>query len=201
MTGYKRDCSRGKRTGRILRYNPMTDKVDILATGIWFANGIAVIDEDESSLMISETSMARVLKYHLKGPKEGTLEVLVEKLPGYPDGAACSFEMGRCFAPLPSVVLPLFVKISNYPEILNRWIRTLILMLPAKVFKMIKPVRYGGVVEIPIGGGGSTNGQFKVLQDPYGKEIGMLTGVATYKNELFMGSLTNKFIGVVEFEE
>jgi sugar lactone lactonase YvrE len=201
MTGYKRDYSRGKPTGRLLRYNPTTDEVDILATGIWFANGVAVMDKDESSLMISETPMARLLKYHLKGPKMGTMEVTVKKLPGYPDGVACSFEMGMCYAPMPSMAVPLFVKMANLPEKLNASIRTLLLMLPTRILNMIKPVRYGGVVEVQVqmGQDSPKGDEFTILQDPHAKEIHMLTGAATFKNKLFLGSLSNKFIGVVEF--
>jgi len=201
MTGFKRDYARGQPTGRLLRYNPSTDKVDILATGIWFANGVAVMDEDESALMISETSMARALKYYLKGPKEGSIEVLSDHFPGFPDGGACS-EMGFCYAPLPSLATPLFTKMSDLPEAINTFVRTLILMLPAELFKVIKVVKYGGVVEIPVGEERTINnvGKERILQDPFAKEIGMITGVATFKNKIYLGSLSNDFVGVVDLE-
>jgi len=199
MTGFKRDYARGKRNGRLLRYNPITEKVDILATGIWFANGVAVMNKDESALILSETTMARTLKYHLKGPKEGLLEVLTDRFPGYPDGADCSFELGFCYTPLPSLASPLFVKLSYLPEAINTFIRTLILMLPTTLLQVIKVVRYGGVVEIPVKDENSKSKEkINILQDPHAKEIGMVTGVATFRNQVYLGSLTNDFIGVIE---
>lgn len=198
MSGFKRDYARGKRCGRLLRYNPVTEEVHILATGIWFANGVSVIDEDESALILSETSMARMMKYYLKGPKEGSLEIVSNHLPGFPDGADCS-KFGFCYAPMPSLASPVFVKLSYLPEAMNTFVRTLLLMLPATLLQKIKPVRYGGVVEIPVREDHVKNHE-RILQDPHGKEIGMITGIATFKNQIYLGSLTNDFIGVIEVD-
>jgi len=202
MTGFKHDYFRGKSKGRLLRYDPQIDKVDILAENIWFANGVAVVDKDESSIMISETSLARTLRYYLKGPKKGSLEVMSSKFPGYPDGGDCSFETNLCFAPMPSTALPIFVKLGVLPESFNAFFRTLCLMLPVSVLLKIKPVKYGGVVEMPVGDNDDNSSKsIRILQDPFGKEIGMLTGVATFENKLYLGSLKNEFIGMFEYND
>jgi len=91
----------GSRTGRLLRYDPNTGKVDLLATGMHFANGIAV-DKDEKFVVIAETFQAQVRKYHLVGERKGKLDVLVNELPGLPDGADCSHENGKCYVVIPS---------------------------------------------------------------------------------------------------
>ena len=52
--------------------------------GNYFANGLA-LSEDESFLLVSETSKYRILKYWLKGSKTGQSEVLIDNLAGFPN--------------------------------------------------------------------------------------------------------------------
>ena len=61
-------------TGRLLAYSPVTKKATVLATGFWFANGCA-LSADESYILVADTLPARVLKYHLKGPKVHYLQL------------------------------------------------------------------------------------------------------------------------------
>ena len=65
LYSYKLDFLRGKRTGRLLRYNPKSDKVDVLVSDLWFANGIAV-DKEETFIMISETSAGESCSYYMQ---------------------------------------------------------------------------------------------------------------------------------------
>ncbi|KQJ86547.1 protein STRICTOSIDINE SYNTHASE-LIKE 3 [Brachypodium distachyon] len=73
----------GDSTGRLMRYNPQTGKVVVLQAGITYPNGLA-ISADRTHLVISSTGPCKLLRYWIKGPKAGTIEVLVD-LPGYPD--------------------------------------------------------------------------------------------------------------------
>lgn len=70
--------------GRILHYNAKTKKTTALFGGVNFANGIQLAP-DESFVLVSETGFHRILKYHLQGPKTGSLEVFADNLPGFPD--------------------------------------------------------------------------------------------------------------------
>jgi len=74
----------GHHTGKLCKYSPKTGEVHVLADNIWFANGVA-LSEDESFLLIADTMVARVYKYMLVGPKAGTKEVFLDELPGGPD--------------------------------------------------------------------------------------------------------------------
>lgn len=192
MDGYMMDLMRGKKTGRLLRYDPSTDKIDVLADGIYFANGIAV-DEDEQFVIISETSMLRLLKYHLKGPKEGQLEVMVDGLPGMPDGADCSKEF--CYAPLPSSCPPIVKLMFTLPPVLDAWLRTFVMTLPKSVRP--KPTRYAGVVEVTPNG----NSINRIFQDPIGEHTHMITGVTEHDGKLYCGSLHNDYIGVIDLSK
>eukprot|EP01083_Nonionella_stella_P240665 841148_1 len=195
VNAYKMDYFRGKRTGRLLRYDPSSAKVDILASGIWFANGIAV-DEEERFIMISETSMFRLLKYHLTGPKEGQLEVMVDNLPGMVDGADCSGSY--CYAPLPSTCPPIIKFLLSLPPSVEAWLMTLFMMLPKNLTP--KPTRYGGVVEVTRGDDISPSQINRFFQDPKGEHIGFITGVTEHNGKLYLGSLKTNYIGVLDLD-
>ena len=85
MYASKVEALRGP-TGRLLQYNPSTDEVTVLARNLYFANGVAVA-EDESYLVFVETFYSRVTKYFLKGEKKGSMEYVID---GYPS-PACTF--------------------------------------------------------------------------------------------------------------
>ena len=55
-------------TGRLLRYDPARGRTDVLADGLWFANGVALAP-DESYVVVVETMRARLLRVWLRGPQ------------------------------------------------------------------------------------------------------------------------------------
>lgn len=196
----KLDYARGKHAGRLLRYDPHTDEVTVLATGIWFANGIA-IDKDETFVMISESFAGRALKYHIQGDNKGEslMEVMADKFPGYPDGADCSWSTGLCYAPLPSSQVMIMTWIWKLPHPIDMILRSLLMMLPRHIAPKIVP--YGGVMEIFPGNYTHPAGKIvRVLQDPKGRDISMLTGVTLHDNKIYMGSHKNPFIGVYDLQ-
>lgn len=192
---YKVDLMRGKKTGRLLQYDPIKDKVTVLAKDIWFANGVAV-DDNEEFVMVSETSLARVLKYHLVGEKKGLVEVMATNLTGLVDGADCSGSF--CYAPLPSSC-PSILKVMNMlPPKIYAFVSTLLMMLPKSLSP--KPERYGGVIEI-LPGDESTSGHVnRLFQDPFGEHMHVITGVTVHDRKLYLGSLETNFVGVIDLD-
>lgn len=85
MYGSKIEGFRGP-SGRLLQYDPSTDKITVLVQGLYFANGVAVA-EDESYLVFVETYYSRVSKYYLTGKKKGTIENMID---GHPSPACKS---------------------------------------------------------------------------------------------------------------
>ncbi|XP_076667123.1 adipocyte plasma membrane-associated protein Hemomucin isoform X2 [Andrena cerasifolii] len=71
-------------SGRLIRYNAATKKNQVLAKELAFGNGV-LLSDDESFLIVLESTASRIIKYHLKGPKAGQQEVFAEGLPGMPD--------------------------------------------------------------------------------------------------------------------
>ena len=73
----------GDSTGRIMRYDPGTGQVAVLASGVTYPNGVAV-SADGTHLVVALTGPCKLLRYWLRGAKAGTSETLAD-LPGYPD--------------------------------------------------------------------------------------------------------------------
>jgi sugar lactone lactonase YvrE len=77
-------------TGRVLAYDPATARTRVVARGLSFANGIALLS-DEATLFVSETGRYRVWKIdgraHDLDVRSGApqAQVLLDNLPGYPD--------------------------------------------------------------------------------------------------------------------
>ena len=196
MTAFKRDLIRGKRTGRLLRYKPETDEVDVLFEGIWFTNGVAV-DDAERFVYVSETSMGRVLKYNLNPTGDGDGlegEVVIDSLPGFPDGI--TYGDGSIYVAIPSPKPPLVSLLNALPSTVSVVLRSLLLQLPSSLLRKIKPVKYGGVAVIRNLSEEKVEQKMIVLQDPYAKEVGLVTGLNIFDDNLYMGSLTNDFVGI-----
>lgn len=82
---YKFDIIEHRPRGRFFALAPDGKSPSLLAEDLYFANGVAV-DPQEQFALICETSNYQLRKIWLNGPKAGESEVLLENLPGYPDG-------------------------------------------------------------------------------------------------------------------
>jgi hypothetical protein len=81
------DFMRGAPRGRLLAYDPNTKRARALAEGFYYANGVAVAS-DGSYLLMVETNRLRVHRHWLQGPRAGETEVVIDRLPGAPDGVS-----------------------------------------------------------------------------------------------------------------
>lgn len=73
-----------KPTGGIYCYDPNTKITTTISNGNYFGNGLE-ISEDESYILVSETSKYRIMKYWIKGEKTGQSEVFIDNLAGFPN--------------------------------------------------------------------------------------------------------------------
>lgn len=197
MAASKLDLFRGARNGRLLRYKPESGEVDVLANGIWFANGIGV-DKDEKFIVVSETFAARYLKYHIQGPKQGELEVVLNEMIGLPDGADCSHTTGLCYAAIVSSPPPILKLLFSLPPVVNRFVRTLFMMTPPSL--QPKPVHYGCFIELFPGDENNPPKITRVVQDLHGEDLRLITGVTEYGGKLYLGSLENDVVGVYDLK-
>jgi len=90
MQAYILSLAQGEPTGRLLSFDPSTGLTSVVASGLWFANGVA-LSPDETWAAVVETNSLKVYKIYLEGDKRGQKEVLIDGLPGYPDGISRAF--------------------------------------------------------------------------------------------------------------
>jgi len=163
--------------GRLLVYDPMTEKTSTLLNDLFFANGVA-LSPDNTYLLITETFIYRVKKYWLKGEKKGTTEIIIDNLPGLPDNISSN---GNDI-----FWLALFTTRNQFIENTSDkpFLRKIALRLPA--FLQPKPKHYSFVLGI--------TGEGEVIynyQDDSKDSYAPITSVNQYGNELYFGSLSH----------
>ncbi|MCL7029725.1 hypothetical protein MKW94_003281 [Papaver nudicaule] len=80
------DVLEGRPYGRLMSYDGTNsaNSTKVLARDLYFANGVAVSPENDA-VVYCETPLRRCSKYYIKGEKEGSVDIFVDNLPGYPD--------------------------------------------------------------------------------------------------------------------
>ncbi|CAO2043591.1 unnamed protein product [Urochloa humidicola] len=79
---HERVTATGDSTERLMKYDPETNHVTVLQSGITYPNGLAM-SADRTHLVVALTGPCKLLRYWITGPKAGTSEMLAD-LPGYP---------------------------------------------------------------------------------------------------------------------
>jgi ribose transport system permease protein len=70
--------------GRIICYDPAGGTTRTVLRGLKFPNGICIAS-DGQSILFAETFGCSIRRYWFDGPKTGTVEPVLDNLPGYPD--------------------------------------------------------------------------------------------------------------------
>ncbi len=162
-------------TGRVLVYNPADGSTKTVVDNMSFPNGVAMCPDD-ACILIAETGMYAVKRFWLTGPKSGTMDTVIENLPGFPDNINKGQD-GRYWVGLTSPRSQALDNLSDKP-----FMRKLVQRLPAAMRP--KAVNYGFIFAMDMNG--------KVLaqyQDPSGSYP--LTTGATEPGDgwLYIGSL------------
>ncbi|MEO1420646.1 MAG: SMP-30/gluconolactonase/LRE family protein, partial [Pseudomonadota bacterium] len=107
--------------GRVLRYAPSSGETTVFASGLTFANGIAIIGD---SVFVAETGAYRIWRFPLTG---GAGEVIIDNLPGFPDNLNPG-PNGTLWFGLASPRNPLIDELSDTP-----FLRKVITRLPSSM--------------------------------------------------------------------
>lgn len=119
-------------------YDPATREAKVVLKGLYYANGVALSKEGDY-VMVVETNRIRVHRHWLKGPKAGATEVVIENLPGAPDGIARASD-GNFWVALLSPVPPI-AKLLGEPAV-----RAIYAWLPDALRPKLKP--WGAVAKV-----------------------------------------------------
>jgi sugar lactone lactonase YvrE len=93
MTQHVSDLLEHRPNGRLLAFDPQTQKSRTIMRDIHFANGVAV-SPDQTFVLVAETGKYRILRYWLTDPKQGMRDVFINNLPGFPDGISSNARAG-----------------------------------------------------------------------------------------------------------
>eukprot|EP01041_Mallomonas_annulata_P009822 gene9822-20429_t len=184
MQASKIDVAMGSGTGRLLVYDPTSRKTRTLASGLYFANGLA-LSQDESYVCIAESFGFRVARYWLSGDKKGTLDIFSARLPGVVEGVTLASDGGFWVA----IYTPVFDSLDTVLGM--RWLGYVLSCVNAKYLPT--PKSYGAVIKL--GKDGLPRG---TLQDPTGLSIGQVTSVVEKAGKIYLTSSKRTFIGVFD---
>lgn len=82
--GFPHDMLEARPYGRLLSYDPRTGETEVLADGLYFANGVALAPGGDSVLVV-ESFRYRITRVWIEGPRAGERDVFADNLLGIPD--------------------------------------------------------------------------------------------------------------------
>ena len=135
--------------GRLWRYDLKDATTRLIAEGFHFINAVLVDPHPgrprEESVIVTQTSLFRVTRMFVDGPKAGRSEIVIDALPGTPDGMDRDAQ-GRLW-------LAMFIERG---ELLtwaheNAWVKPLLMRLPTTLLLSAQTQRTGVVVLSPDG--------------------------------------------------
>lgn len=162
--------------GRLLRFDPKTQKTDVLLDGLQFANGIALCP-DQSCVLVTQTGSYNIIRYWLNGELAGTHDIFFSNLPGIPDGMSSNGKdtyWVALYAPRNAML----DSISSMPLL-----RKIAMRLPS--FLQPQPAQHAFVLGLSLDGQVTHN-----LQHQGADSFHPITSVEQYNNTLYLGSLT-----------
>jgi sugar lactone lactonase YvrE len=181
LSNYKADLLEHRGNGRLLAYDPRTKTTRTLLRDLCFANGVAV-SPDQSFLLVAETGAYRIHRIWLSGARQGSTEVFIDNLPGFPDGIS-SNGRDRFWVALVSP------RDKTLDRILSRpFLRKAVLRLPG--FLQPAPKRYSFVLGLDHNGRVTEN-----LQNGSPECYAAIANVLEHEGSLYFGSIGESAIG------
>lgn len=163
-------------SGRLCVYEKdRPGKAKEVLDGLAFANGVAV-DPEGRFVLVAETARYRIRRYWTSGERVGESDVLIDGLPGFPDGISHGTD-GLFWIALPSPRNPDLDRIASSPEL-----RRMVARLPEWMGP--RPERYTRVLGIDAEGHVVHD-----LVDPTGARFTTVTSVEERGDRLLLGSL------------
>jgi len=134
--------------GRLWRYDVETHVTRLIAEGFHFINGILYDlhpgQPREESVLVTQTSLFRLTRFYLSGPKAGSDEVVLDGITGLDDGMDRDAS-GRIWLALFSHRSALLTWVHEHA-----WIKPLLMRVPARLL-MALPQKTGVLVVSPDG--------------------------------------------------
>ncbi|KAM4607669.1 adipocyte plasma membrane-associated protein isoform 1-T1 [Polymixia lowei] len=172
--------------GRVLEYDTETREVTVVMENLRFPNGIQLLP-DEESVLVAETTMARIRRVHVSGLNKGGMDTFVDNLPGFPDNIRPSSTGGYWVAMSAVRPNPGFSLLDFLAQ--RPWIKKLIFKLFSQEVLMKFVPRYSLVVELHDGGVCTRS-----LHDPHGLVAAYVSEAHEHDGYLYLGSFRSPYL-------
>ncbi|XP_071390527.1 adipocyte plasma membrane-associated protein [Centroberyx affinis] len=172
--------------GRVLEYDMESRELTVVMENLRFPNGIQLLP-DEESVLVAETTMARIRRVHVSGLNKGGMDTFVDNLPGFPDNVRPSSSGGywvvmSSVRPNPGFSLLDFL--SQRP-----WLKKLIFKLFSQDVLLKFVPRYSLVAELHDGGVCTRS-----FHDPHGLVAPHISEAHEHDGSLYLGSFRSPFL-------
>ncbi|XP_046886054.1 adipocyte plasma membrane-associated protein [Hypomesus transpacificus] len=172
--------------GRVLEYDTETKEVTVLMENLRFPNGLQLLP-DEESVLVAETTMARIRRVHVSGLNKGGMDTFIDNLPGFPDNIRRSSSGGYWVAMSAVRPNPGFSMLDFLSQ--RPWIKKLIFKIFSQDVMMKFVPRYSLVLELKDGGT-----CIRSLHDPHGVVAAYISEVHEHDGHLYLGSFRSPYI-------
>uniref|UniRef100_A0A3B5L322 Adipocyte plasma membrane-associated protein n=1 Tax=Xiphophorus couchianus TaxID=32473 RepID=A0A3B5L322_9TELE len=178
--------------GRVLEYDTETQELTVVMENLRFPNGIQLLP-DQESVLVAETTMARIRRVHVAGLNKGGMDTFVDNLPGFPDNIRPSSSGGywvSMAAVRPNPGFSMLDFLSQRP-----WVKKLIFKLFSQDVLMKAVPRYSLVAEIQDGGVCRRS-----FHDPNGLVAAYVSEAHEHHGKLYIGSFRSPYIAVLDLQ-
>ncbi|XDD46355.1 hypothetical protein AB3N60_16880 [Leptospira sp. WS39.C2] len=176
------------RNGHLWKYDLNDNTVSLIAYQYTYLDGILLEysekeNEKETSILLNELSKSRLIRLHLTGDKIGKDEVVIEGLPGFPDGMDRD-PQGRIWIAIPVERSKLITWLHKHPF----W-KKLVLYIPEKLQPVSKKT---GIIAL------SPNGTKPIYYSVHdGSLFSYIIVVVPGKDKLYLAVYQDGFKGFV----
>ncbi|NMM46653.1 ABC transporter permease [Rhodospirillaceae bacterium KN72] len=182
------DALESRGNGRIICHDPKTGKTHTEIRNLVFPNGVCT-SHDGQSILFAESWGCRVNRYWIAGPNKGKLEVLIDRLPGYPDNINRASD-GTYWVAIMGMRSPALDLALRMPGFRRRMARRI-----APDQWLYPNLNIGCVVRF--------NDKGEILESLWDRKAAnhpMITSMREHKGWLYLGGITNNRIGRVRLK-
>lgn len=179
------DALESRGNGRIICHDPATGRTRTVLRNLVFPNGVCTA-HDGKSILFAESWACRINRFWLEGPRKGTMEVLADRLPGYPDNINRASD-GTYWVALMGMRSPALDLALRMPSFRRRMARRI-----AGDQWLYPNLNIGCVARF------DDKGEFiESMWDRQAANHPMITSMREHKGWLYLGGITNNRIGRV----
>jgi sugar lactone lactonase YvrE len=165
-------------------FDPRTGVETTLATGLFRPVGVE-LSQREDFVVVAEFFAYRVTRHWLSGPRAGTTDRLLDRLPGFVDGVG-SDGNGTFYVSMPAYSPPALAALHARPF----WKDQLAKVLPTLLRLGATPDGGPGIV-LAVDESGRI---LRTFQDPQGEVVPTITAAEVHDGHLYLGSITGDWI-------